>query len=85
MALPQSPLLLFDPTERKAYGKAVDWLLSADVQKKLMQPTQRLPVKRDFEPSGPLSVPIGNVPSFRRSGAVGTYRGGSLRCRPQDS
>ncbi|MFI2435632.1 substrate-binding domain-containing protein [Streptomyces sp. NPDC018693] len=64
MVLSDFPLLLLDPAERTAYRKVVDWLLSTDVQKKLMQRTQRRPVNQDVQPSEPLRAQVGNALSF---------------------
>jgi Ca-activated chloride channel family protein len=64
MILSDFPLLLLDPGEREAYGKVVDWLLSADVQRELMRSTFRRPVNQDVEPSPQLRTPVGNALSF---------------------
>ncbi|MFE9254292.1 substrate-binding domain-containing protein [Streptomyces sp. NPDC006879] len=64
MVLSDFPLLLLDPAKRKAYAKVVDWLLSTDVQTKLMRRTHRRPVNQDVKPSEPLHAPIGNALSF---------------------
>ncbi|CAM5391265.1 VWA domain-containing protein [Streptomyces aurantiogriseus] len=64
MVLSDFPLLLLDPGRREAYGKVVDWLLGADVQKKLMERTFRRPVNQDVELSAPLRASVGNALSF---------------------
>lgn len=64
MVLSDFPLLLLDPGERTAYRKVVDWLLRADVQKKLMQRTWRRPVNQDVTPAEPLRAAVGNALSF---------------------
>ncbi|MFJ4618318.1 substrate-binding domain-containing protein [Streptomyces sp. NPDC088812] len=64
MVLSDFPLLLLDPGERAAYGKVVDWLLGADVQRELMRRTHRRPVNQDVEPSRELRAPVGNALSF---------------------
>ncbi|MEU6554875.1 VWA domain-containing protein [Streptomyces sp. NPDC046915] len=64
MVLSDFPLLLLDPRERPAYQKVVDWLLSADVQQKLMDRTHRRPVNPDVEPAPQLRTAVGNALSF---------------------
>ncbi|MEV0623505.1 VWA domain-containing protein [Nonomuraea sp. NPDC050404] len=64
MVLSDFPLLLLDPSERTAYRKVTDWLLQADVQRKLMQSTWRRPVNQDVTPAGPLRSAIGNALSY---------------------
>ncbi|MFG2131591.1 substrate-binding domain-containing protein [Streptomyces sp. NPDC048751] len=64
MVLSDFPLLLLDQRQRSAYGKVVDWLLSADTQKKLMRRTYRRPVNQDVEPSPQLRAAVGNALSF---------------------
>ncbi|GAA3827869.1 VWA domain-containing protein [Streptomyces chiangmaiensis] len=64
MVLSDFPLLLLDPVKRSAYRKVVAWLLSADVQKKLMERTHRRPVNQDVEPAPRLRVPVGNALSY---------------------
>ncbi|MFF5184813.1 substrate-binding domain-containing protein [Streptomyces sp. NPDC000345] len=64
MVLSDFPLLLLDPARRTAYGKVVDWLLSADTQRELMQRTFRRPVDQDVPPLKQLRAPVGNALSF---------------------
>ncbi|MEU9054809.1 VWA domain-containing protein [Streptomyces sp. NPDC048384] len=64
MVLSDFPLLLLDPGQRTAYRKVVDWLLTDDVQQKLMQRTWRRPVNQDVTPAEPLRAAIGNALSF---------------------
>ncbi|RZB16327.1 VWA domain-containing protein [Streptomyces sp. F001] len=64
MVLSDFPLLLLDQEQRSAYGRVVDWLLSADTQRKLMERTFRRPVNQDVEPSEPLRADVGNALSF---------------------
>ncbi|MFC9911005.1 substrate-binding domain-containing protein [Streptomyces sp. NPDC127197] len=64
MVLSDFPLLLLDQDQRSAYGRVVDWLLSADTQRKLMERTFRRPVNQDVEPSEPLRTDVGNALSF---------------------
>ncbi|MEV0635990.1 substrate-binding domain-containing protein [Streptomyces sp. NPDC050619] len=64
MVLSDFPLLLLDSGERTAYRKVVDWLLRADVQKKLTQRTWRRPVNQDVTPAKPLRAAVGNALSF---------------------
>ncbi|MFF3331147.1 substrate-binding domain-containing protein [Streptomyces sp. NPDC002888] len=64
MVLSDFPLLLLDERQRSAYGEVVDWLLSADAQKKLMQRTFRRPVNQDVEPAPQLRAAVGNALSF---------------------
>ncbi|GAA3305469.1 substrate-binding domain-containing protein [Streptomyces cinereospinus] len=70
MVLSDFPLLLLDPEQRSAYGRVVDWLLSADTQRALMERTFRRPVNDDVEPSGPLRADVGNALSFPDSLSV---------------
>lgn len=64
MVLSDFPLLLLDPEQHSAYVRVVDWLKSADVQKKLMRRTYRRPVNQDVEPSARLRADVGNALSF---------------------
>jgi Ca-activated chloride channel family protein len=64
MVLSDFPLLLLDPGKRQAYRETVDWLLTADTQRALMERTHRRPVNQDVTPSGPLRTPVGNALSF---------------------
>ncbi|MEF9903496.1 VWA domain-containing protein [Streptomyces sp. P9-A2] len=64
MVLSDFPLLLLDPEQRSAYRKVVDWLLSDDTQRRLMEQTFRRPVNQDVEPLKPLTTPVGNALSF---------------------
>ncbi|MFD7435518.1 substrate-binding domain-containing protein [Streptomyces sp. NPDC059861] len=64
MVLSDFPLLLLDQEQREAYGRVVDWLLSAGTQRELMERTFRRPVNPDVEPSEPLRTDVGNALSF---------------------
>jgi Ca-activated chloride channel family protein len=64
MVLSDFPLLLLNPERRAAYGKVVKWLLSAQVQKQLMERTYRRPVNQDVTPAPALRAPVGNALSF---------------------
>lgn len=64
MVLSDFPLLLLDPAQRSAYRTVVDWLLSADTQRKLMERTHRRPVNQDVEPAKQLRAAVGNALSF---------------------
>ncbi|WP_105971545.1 VWA domain-containing protein [Streptomyces geranii] len=70
MVLSDFPLLLLDPDRHSAYVKVVDWLKSADVQRKLMQRTHRRPVNQDVEPSASLRADVGNALSYPDRTAV---------------
>ncbi|MEV7325841.1 VWA domain-containing protein [Streptomyces sp. NPDC093970] len=64
MVLSDFPLLLLNPARRAAYRKAVDWLLGADAQRRLMETTHRRPVDQDVTPAPALRTPVGNALSF---------------------
>ncbi|MFF7474854.1 substrate-binding domain-containing protein [Streptomyces sp. NPDC008092] len=64
MVLSDFPLLLLDPAQREAYRKAVDWLLGAGAQRKLMETTYRRPVSPDVTPAPALRTSVGNALSF---------------------
>ncbi|MGW4907746.1 substrate-binding and vWA domain-containing protein [Streptomyces sp. NPDC004270] len=64
MVLSDFPLLLLNPDRRQAYRKAVDWLLGADAQQKLMETTYRRPVNQDVTPAPALRTSVGNALSF---------------------
>ncbi|MCF3135182.1 vWA domain-containing protein [Streptomyces olivochromogenes] len=64
MVLSDFPLLLLNPARRADYGKVVDWLLGADVQRKLMRRTYRRPVNQEVRPTAALRASVGNALSF---------------------
>jgi Ca-activated chloride channel homolog len=53
MIVSDYPLLLLDPARRDAYDRAVEWLLSEPVQRRIMEQTRRRPIDPDV-PRSPL-------------------------------
>jgi Ca-activated chloride channel family protein len=58
------PLALLDPGQRAAYDRAVGWLLSEPVQRRIMEETMRRPVHPDVARTPQLLAPIGNALYF---------------------
>jgi Ca-activated chloride channel family protein len=58
------PLVLLNPGQRDAYDRAVGWLLSEPVQRRIMEQTMRRPIHPDVPRTPQLLAPIGNALYF---------------------